>query len=493
MGLISTTKGTLPAAAKAQAAYALIVEQSATAQGDFARTSDGLANQQRIASARMEDAMARLGQSILPIAQEIMPLLAEGAIAIVDGIGVVIRAVQDWIAANQPLIDILRTVAEIYIAAMIEWLKLLVTIVMNVAGVIGEVFSGLFEIVRGVIAGMIGAIRNFMEIAAQIPGPWQEGAAAVAQTLAGMEDSVEAWGSNTSTLAGKAADDTVRNVAAGLEGGAGTVADAAAVGMTDPMTGAMEQGNANAVEIAGRTPTEAAAALRDKRTAWQQSLDLLKSDMENKMSEAAEIAKLKGALSGQQLKNGLKSKDPVVRAQAEATKKIMTDRLAELEREARRRAARIAAALPAALEASRKRTIAAVSSIASSYAQYMYTSSPAERGAFSKDGGPEHWGEKIGAGFIRGTHRSLQGFDLRFGGSDRQTRSRLTGIAEPLVQRSGSRSWTGDIVVHVGDGIGLVNGGASRAGGARDIGRIIGEEIRYTLTRGPGLFALDGT
>jgi methyl-accepting chemotaxis protein/copper chaperone CopZ len=66
MGLISTTKEALNPAVKAQAAYALILEQSTTAQGDFARTSDGLANQQRIMNAEWENAQAALGQTLLP-------------------------------------------------------------------------------------------------------------------------------------------------------------------------------------------------------------------------------------------------------------------------------------------------------------------------------------------------------------------------------------------------------------------------------------------
>lgn len=64
---IAKGTGVLDPAAKAQAAYALIMEQTGTAQGDFARTSDGLANQQRIMSAQFEDTKASLGTSLLPI------------------------------------------------------------------------------------------------------------------------------------------------------------------------------------------------------------------------------------------------------------------------------------------------------------------------------------------------------------------------------------------------------------------------------------------
>lgn len=75
MGLIDTTKQALDPATKAAAAYALILEQTKTAQGDFARTSDGLANQMRILNAEWENAQAGLGQALLPVATEAVGVL----------------------------------------------------------------------------------------------------------------------------------------------------------------------------------------------------------------------------------------------------------------------------------------------------------------------------------------------------------------------------------------------------------------------------------
>ena len=70
MGLVSEGE-TLTAAAKAQASYALILEQTTNAQGDFARTADGLANSTRIMRARIEDAAAEMGENLLPIALDL--------------------------------------------------------------------------------------------------------------------------------------------------------------------------------------------------------------------------------------------------------------------------------------------------------------------------------------------------------------------------------------------------------------------------------------
>jgi hypothetical protein len=53
-------------------ANALILEQSSNAQGDFARTADGMANQSRIMSAQLKDSAAMLGQNLLPIALKVV-------------------------------------------------------------------------------------------------------------------------------------------------------------------------------------------------------------------------------------------------------------------------------------------------------------------------------------------------------------------------------------------------------------------------------------
>lgn len=66
LGLVKG-KDPLTAAAKAQASYALILEQTKTAQGDFTRTSGGLANQQRILAANVENLKAKLGGILLPV------------------------------------------------------------------------------------------------------------------------------------------------------------------------------------------------------------------------------------------------------------------------------------------------------------------------------------------------------------------------------------------------------------------------------------------
>lgn len=68
LGLIDTTKQALTPQQKVLAAQAAIYKQSSDAQGDFARTSDGLANQQRILQAELENVSIEIGEQLLPIA-----------------------------------------------------------------------------------------------------------------------------------------------------------------------------------------------------------------------------------------------------------------------------------------------------------------------------------------------------------------------------------------------------------------------------------------
>jgi len=89
LGLIGLD-GELTASAKAQASYALVMEQTALAQGDFARTSEGLANQQRILKAQVGDLRAEIGTALLPILQMMIGAVTEFAQS---------ETFQVWIAA----------------------------------------------------------------------------------------------------------------------------------------------------------------------------------------------------------------------------------------------------------------------------------------------------------------------------------------------------------------------------------------------------------
>lgn len=69
MGL-ADAHGELSEGDKVLARYQSILEQTTTAQGDFARTADGVANKQRQLNAEIENRKAQLGQKLLPLEKE---------------------------------------------------------------------------------------------------------------------------------------------------------------------------------------------------------------------------------------------------------------------------------------------------------------------------------------------------------------------------------------------------------------------------------------
>jgi hypothetical protein len=76
---LAKTKDEITDAAKIQARYSLILKQTKTAQGDFARTSTGLANSQRIIAASFADLQTQIGERLLPV---IAPLVSSFATAL---------------------------------------------------------------------------------------------------------------------------------------------------------------------------------------------------------------------------------------------------------------------------------------------------------------------------------------------------------------------------------------------------------------------------
>jgi hypothetical protein len=82
MGIIKTTKDALTPQQKVLAAQTLIYQQTSAAQGDFERTSDGLANKTRILTAQMENAKVQIGEALLPVVVEIATFIGDKVIPV---------------------------------------------------------------------------------------------------------------------------------------------------------------------------------------------------------------------------------------------------------------------------------------------------------------------------------------------------------------------------------------------------------------------------
>lgn len=85
MGLYDGT-GALDQQARTLAAYEVILNQTKDAQGDFARTSEGLANQQRQLSAGFENLKAGIGVALLPVMLNLVNFANEKLIPILKNV-----------------------------------------------------------------------------------------------------------------------------------------------------------------------------------------------------------------------------------------------------------------------------------------------------------------------------------------------------------------------------------------------------------------------
>lgn len=195
MGLYSG-KGNLDVNAKAQAAYALILKDTALAQGDFARTSDGVANQQRMLAAQFADVRAELGTALMPvykallgfITDSVLPRMREFAqIVGREGVGGGLRylggQLLDITSSGNKFVDILLAVSAAFatlrlvtIAATISQNLFNVALFTNPIGIavaaiiaLGVAvaaaylrFEGFRKVVHAVINGIIAAIEFFV-------------------------------------------------------------------------------------------------------------------------------------------------------------------------------------------------------------------------------------------------------------------------------------------------------------------------------------------
>lgn len=139
----------MDAAAKAQAAYAIIMEQTANAQGDFSRTSDGLANSQRILKAQFGDLLMTLGQELLPVALSVVSAvrgLLDGFTGLDPSTRKIIIVVAGLAAAIGPVLLIMGS---------------LISAITTIAGVMGPVsaaIGGVVALISGPVLLVIGLV-----------------------------------------------------------------------------------------------------------------------------------------------------------------------------------------------------------------------------------------------------------------------------------------------------------------------------------------------
>jgi hypothetical protein len=140
---------------KVQARYGLLMESTNKTAGDFANTSDGLANSQRILSATMEDMRAKVGEGLAPAIATVTAALVPLATSVFPKLGEVVTNVVG--PAVQKMAD--------YFAELV-----LVGTTLGGDNVLAKVFNDIKDAVTGFISegGLGQAVQAFSDFRYQV-------------------------------------------------------------------------------------------------------------------------------------------------------------------------------------------------------------------------------------------------------------------------------------------------------------------------------------
>lgn len=185
MGLAATSSE-LDAQDKALATQTLLMEGAGQAAGDFARTSDGLANQQRITQARFADLQAQLGSVLIPVFSKVIEVILQ----VVDAVqrnwpqikatfeNTINSIVSAWGTYGQPVFDQIRTI----IAATVDFISFIwrnfgdefTAIFMAVWSPLVGMLEGVWSILSGIVQGAIDIIHGIIKtVTSLIRGDWE--------------------------------------------------------------------------------------------------------------------------------------------------------------------------------------------------------------------------------------------------------------------------------------------------------------------------------
>jgi hypothetical protein len=181
---IGNATGTLTEAEKVQARYGLLLQQTAKTQGDFANTSDSLANSQRIANAQFENAQARIGEALLPAAEKFSAWMLEDGVPLVERLVdlfielepaisfVVDLFLQDLemragvLGATLDLIDALEdgtVTLEEFRAAFVQLPEPLQEAIIGITQFMLDLGLGIYNFVAGGLNGILGFVNGILD------------------------------------------------------------------------------------------------------------------------------------------------------------------------------------------------------------------------------------------------------------------------------------------------------------------------------------------
>jgi len=166
---------------KVQARYGLLMESTAKTAGDFANTSDGLANSQRILGASFEDMKATVGNALLPA----FASLSAGLLPVVERLGPVLTGVMENLApviediAGQipsllesflPLIPVVGELAVIFfdlvekiLPIFVQLVDMLLPVIEELAPIIADALLVALDALLPIFMSLIDALMPIVE------------------------------------------------------------------------------------------------------------------------------------------------------------------------------------------------------------------------------------------------------------------------------------------------------------------------------------------
>jgi len=278
LGLIKSKKE-LTDQIKVQARYAIIMDQTRTAQGDFTRTADGIANSTRIMRAELKDAAADIGALLLPIATEAvlifrqllkrftelspetktMILIMAGVAAVVGplvvSVGLLVSGIGGLVTAFGALLGV---VTGIVIPLGLILLKLALILAAGVS--LGLVVAGLAkswkdfgsliaELSAGPLNILTATIRLMSEMITEGPSvAWENFKSTLGDSVSTIKTNVSNIGRNIRDTFVEAKDYAIDSVGRLVEGAKGKLGDLKD-SIKASLMGGVEEGSQGASEI----------------------------------------------------------------------------------------------------------------------------------------------------------------------------------------------------------------------------------------------------
>ena len=294
LGIYSGSKA-LTAQQKVLAAQKVIFDQTADAQGDFARTSDGLAAQQKILGATFDDIQQKLGQAFLPIFLKVVTFLNENVVPAFERVAQVIgekglvkglqQALYEMGNSGTALINGFKTIAVNAAKAANVLYKFTVIAAASVTALVnpakaikmlGNVFNEFIDVkkLEASFSSFISGIGNM----ASASGYSSFAAKKLAEDAKGAADMAE--------LLGEKADDTPKGAASKIN-----KMGQAAKKVADTLKKEMAQGVKDAAEALNKEMAEALDSAKGRLESAQDAFNAFSGSVQNVITESLNFGK----------------------------------------------------------------------------------------------------------------------------------------------------------------------------------------------------------